>query len=131
MHIRKATAILITLATLASCGVSQSEYDELKSENKRLKTTIQKLESENLEAMRRAASRHTEAEALKCLKDYYEFYNPNFAYRKPKVRRVNENTFQISLQTCINKQPFLSDNFHWSSEVLTLKINDDGTYKVN
>lgn len=127
----KVITILMFFGILTSCGVPQADYDKLTIENDSLKGIIQEFENEKLEEEKRRASMHTEAEALKCLKDYYQFYNSNFAYRKPKIRRVNENTFQVSLETCINKQPFLSDNFHWSSEVLTLKINDDGTYKVN
>lgn len=108
-----------------SCGVPQSDYDDLKSENESLKRQLNELNAPKEEIV------HTETEALKHLKDYYEFYNNDFAYRRPKLRRINANTFVISLQTCINKKPFLNDDFHWNSQVLTMKINDDGTYKVN
>lgn len=130
------TALTFSI-TLLSCGVPQSDYDKLKSENEQLKNEISNIEIENtelkakLEEKKRIASNHSEAEALKLLKDYYSFYNSDMTYRNPRVRRVDGNTFKISLEDCTKKADFKNDDFFWHSQVLTLVINEDGTYKVN
>jgi hypothetical protein len=130
---------IFTILLLTNCGIPKEEHEKLKQELENLKTEVENLKNENstleyekeqLEEKKRIASTHTESEALKLLKDYYEFYNSNFAYRKPKVRRENENTFVISLEECVNKEPFLSNDFHWSSKVVTLEIFEDGKYEV-
>jgi SMC interacting uncharacterized protein involved in chromosome segregation len=131
---------LTIFAILTSCGVPQKDFDKIKTENEQLKKEILKLEFENselktlnkkLEEKKLEASYHTETEALKLLKDYYEFYNADMIYRHPKVRRVNNNTFSISLEACVKKGDFQNNDFFWNSQVLTLMINPDGTYKIN
>ena len=130
------TALAISII-LASCGIPQSDYDKLKSENEQLKSEISSMVIENtelkeeLEEKKRIASNHSETEALKLLKDYYSFYNSDMTYRNPRVRRVNGNTFKISLEDCTKKADFKNNDFFWNSHVLTLVINEDGTYKVN
>jgi predicted nuclease with TOPRIM domain len=128
-----------TILILTGCGIPKEEHEKIKHELETLKTEVETLKNENstleyekeqLEEKKRIASTHTENEALKLLEDYYEFYNSNFAYRSPKVRRENENTFVISLEQCVNKEPFLSNDFHWSSKVVTLEIFEDGKYEV-
>ncbi len=134
----KKIIIALTISvTLLSCVVPQSDYNKLKSENEQLKNEISNIEIENtelksrLEEKKRIASNHSEAEALKFLKDYYSFYNSDMTYRNPRVRRVDGNTFKISLEDCTKKADFKKDDFFWHSQVLTLVINEDGTYKVN
>lgn len=125
---------------LSGCGVPQSDYDKLKSENEHLKQEILHLEYETSELKttnkksvkkKRIVSNHTKAEAFKLLKDYYDSYNSDMTYRNPRVRRVNGNTFKISLEDCIQKANFHNDDSFWHSKVLTLIINEDGTYKIN
>lgn len=134
---KKIITALIFSSTLLCCGVPQSEYDKLKAENEQFKSEISNIEIENnelkakLEEKKRIDSNHSEIEALKLLKDYYNFYNSDMIYRNPRIRRVNGNTFNISLEDCTKKADFKNDDFFWHSQVLTLVINEDGTYKVN
>jgi hypothetical protein len=137
---KKTFTILTIAGILTSCGVPQADYDKLKNENEQLKKEISEIEAEKselkvlnekLEEKKRIASNHSEAEALKLLKDYYDFYNSDMTYRNPRVRRVNGNTFKISLEDCTKKADFQNDDFFWHSQVLTLIINEDGTYKIN
>ena len=132
--------ILFLFASLTSC-VPKSEYDELKTDNEQLRDELAELKPELDELRReqnereereRQISAHSEADALKLIKDYYEFYNANMIYRKPKVRRdiSAANKFIVSLEECVKKGGFSEDNFFWHSKVLTLTINIDGTYRV-
>jgi hypothetical protein len=138
--------ILTIVGILTSCGVPQTDYDKLKDENEQLQKEISELKVEKSEITvlndkpelkrknkpeikKKIASNHSEDEAITILDDYYDFYNADMTYRNPRVRRVNGNTFKISLEDC---QKTVQDNdFFWSSHVLTLIINDDGTYKIN
>lgn len=74
---------------------------------------------------------YDESEALNLVQDYYDFYNADFAYKNLRVRRMSNNKFRISLKECINKEPFLSDDFHWSSVNYILTINNNGKYTMN
>ena len=136
---------LLTISFLMIGCVSQSDYDKVKEENKNLKNSVEQLETKlsNIEydynklieekrlaeIERNKKKYRTEVEALSTLKDYYEFYNANEVYRRPKVRRVDNNTFRISLEEC--PKVFKHIEFHWNSSVKTLVINNDGTYNVN
>lgn len=127
--------------------VSQSDYDKVKEQNGNLRNRIkvletklsnveynyqQLLEEKRLAEIERNKKKYrNESEALSTLKDYYEFYNADQIYRNPKVRRVDNNTFRISLEECPKKGGFSSSNFFWHSKVVTLVINNDGTYSIN
>ena len=137
---------LTTAVILTSCGVPQADYDNLKAENKQLK---KRLLEKNTSAIKIIApqnevitekyeekntfSYHSEAEALKLIKDYYNFYNADHVYRNPRVRRVNGNTFKISLEECskyaLNIE-MMTDEERYQSNVYNLRINENGTYKV-
>lgn len=126
-------AFLFTLLLL-SC-VPKSDYEALERENAQL---IQELETLRLEKSQReeqerlALIRHrSEDEALKLIKDYYEFYNADMIYRKPKVRRLSSSQFVISLEECVKKGDFSDQDFFWHSRVISLTINSDDTYKIN
>lgn len=123
-----------TIAILTSC-VPKSDYDQLKAENERLREEVESLQSEKREREEQerleSLKQHSEEEALRLIKDYYEFYNANMIYRKPKVRRVSSNVFKISLEECTKKGGFSDQDFFWHSRVINLTINSDGTYNVN
>lgn len=121
-----------TIAILTSC-VPKSDYDQLQKENSRLREEVESLRAEKSEREEKERldnlRQHSEDEALKLLKDYYEFYNANFVYRRPKIRRLSNNRFVISLEECIKE--FRDIEFHWHSKVVNLTINSDGTYNIN
>lgn len=144
----KKIVIVITIPLLfSSCLVPKSEYDELESkneivvsDNERLKLVIQRQnrildsldnEKDLIARKKLETSLHSENEALRLIEDYYTFYYANMVYRNPQLRRIGDNKFSVSLQECTNKEAFKEDDFFWHSRVLTLTINNDGTYKVN
>ncbi|MBG6112134.1 hypothetical protein IWX84_003030 [Flavobacterium sp. CG_9.10] len=145
--IKKIIISLTVLFILSSCMVPQSDYNELKSENDVLKSLNKKLETLNeklrskldliefknreIEEAKLKISLRTEEEALRLIEDYYKFYNANMTYRNPQLRRNADNEFKVSLEECINKDTYKEGDFFWHSRVLTLEINNDGTYKVN
>jgi len=123
---------------LTSC-VLKSDYDKIKAENEQLKNEVnqitnQKNELETLqkqeEEKKQKSKAHSETEALRLLRDYYDYYNGDMIYRNPRVRKVDYNTFNISLEECTKKGGFDKNDFFWSASVKILIINDDGTYKV-
>lgn len=136
---------IIVLSLLSSC-IPRSDYDklkleneDLKSSNKRLENSVQQLtkelelidiENEKIESKKRETSFHTEEEALKIIEDYYKFYYANKIYRNPQLRRIDNNKFRISLEECSNKADFKENDFFWNSRVLTIEIDNNGTYKV-
>jgi len=137
--------LIITAFALTSC-VSKSDYEKLKQENqaltieaKQLNVRIDNLTIENNELLeykneqeekKRIASLHTDEEALSLVKDYYEFYNADNIYRNPKVRRVSENVFRISLEECTKKGGFSDNSFFWRSTVIRLTIHENGEYNA-
>ena len=134
-----------TAFTISGC-VSKTDYEKLKKENETLTIEIKQLNVrvENLtiennklneykskqEEKKRIASMHTEEEAFRLLKDYYEFYDADNIYRNPKVRRVSENVFRISLEECTKKGTFSDDDFFWRATVINLTIYENGKYDV-
>lgn len=65
-------------------------------------------------------------ESLKYIEDHFKFYQA--AYKDLQLRRIEDNSFKISLKTCRNA-PCLFDS-HWRLEILTLTIYKDGKYKL-
>lgn len=151
---RKIIYIISITFVMVGC-VSQADYDKLKEENlihknkveelefnlinvknaleqlleeKRLAEVERKKKISNAKIERNKKKYRTESEALSTLKDYYEFYNADRVYRNPKVRRVDNNTFKISLQEC--RKMFRDDERYWRSKVMTLEIKNDGTYNI-
>lgn len=125
---------MLVFMEFMSC-VSKSAYDSLEMENQQLKQEIETLQMAKREQEKKERltllKQHTEEEALKLIKDYYNFYYANMIYRKPKVRRVSSSKFVVSLEECPKKGGFSEQDFYWNSRVLNLTINGDGTYDVN
>ena len=154
----KKLLILAVISTFFGC-VNKSDYETLEKENRELKTEIEDLrqkvfglehnlkekqyrnnlkinsiQNKNSKSINETIdnSKHfDESEALNLVQDYYDFYNADFAYKNPRVRRMTNNKFRISLKECVNKEPFLSDDFHWSSVNYILTINNNGKYTMN
>jgi len=76
------------------------------------------------------SNKYSEEKALSCIEDYYLFYNADYTYRNPEVRRVSNNVFYISLQECTNKKEFTTNEFFWRSKVLILTIHSTTKYDV-
>ncbi len=139
--------------------VNKSDYEIIEKENRELKSEIENLrlkvnelennlnkkqnrnnssissiQNKNSKSINESIDNSKyfdESEALNLVQDYYDFYNADFAYKNPRVRRMTNNKFRISLKECINKEPFLSDDFHWSSVNYILTINNNGKYTMN
>ena len=154
----KKLLILAVISIFFGC-VNKSDYETLEKENRQLKTEIEDLrqkvfglehnlkekqyrnnlkinsiQNKNSKSINETIdnSKHfDESEALNLVQDYYDFYNADFAFKNPRVRRMTNNKFRISLKECINKEPFLSDDFHWSSVNYILTINNNGKYTMN
>jgi predicted RNase H-like nuclease (RuvC/YqgF family) len=142
----KMLIILSILGVMSSC-VSKSSYEELQNENYTLQNELRMVKMElsslqreyeanvetirELERKKREKKFFSEEQALSFLKDYYSFYNADFIYRNARMRRVDNNTFKISLEENFNKESFKNIESFWSSKVKTLVINNDGTYKIN
>ena len=119
---------------LFSCGVPQSKYEELKTENEKLKKRNQELLDEISQQKTEKLNDlkvHTEEEALRLLKDWYSFYHADDLFRKPRFRRVANNEFLVSLEECTKKGPFKKQDFFWNAVVLQIIIYEDGTYQIN
>ena len=154
----KKLLMLSVISIFFGC-VNKSDYETLEKENRQLKTEIEDLrqkvfglehnlkekqyrnnlnrssiQNKNSKSINETidTSKHfDESEALNLVQDYYDFYNADFAFKNPRVRRMTNNKFRISLKECINKEPFLSDDFHWSSVNYILTINNNGKYTMN
>lgn len=133
---------IICLSFILTGCVSQPEYDRIKNENAALKSQIENLEAELYiikpryeayviaEMQRNARKQYTNADALDYLTDFYKFYARDMIFRKPIVRQIDDNRFEVALEQCVNKPEFKNNNFFWQSMVHSLTINDDGTYKI-
>lgn len=138
--------ILLLAVVFAGCMVPKSDYnnlkltldtlkhslDTLKASNVRLRKQVDSIHRVNKSVQQRNrvqnAGFHSEDEALALVKDYYEFYNAEMTYRNPKIRRISNNEFYVSLEECTNKEMYTNDEFFWRSTVHTLVINSDGKY---
>jgi hypothetical protein len=130
----KITGIIIGIFCFLSCGVPQGKYDDLKAENERLQKRNQELMDENASieaANSKQQKSYTEEDVLRLLKDWYSFYNADFVFRKPKIRRISNSDFVISLEECTKQAAFKNDNFYWNSAVLYMKFNEDGNYNIS
>lgn len=154
----KKLLMLSVISIFFGC-VNKSDYELVEKENKELKLELENLRlkvnelennvnkkqnrnNSNINLIQNKNSKSInetidnskyfdESEALNLVQDYYDFYKADFAYKNPRVRRMTNNKFRISLKECINKEPFLSDDFHWSSVNYILTINNNGKYTMN
>lgn len=122
---------LIVFAPLMLGCVSQAEYDKLKAEKEKLQNDYDNLlaEKRQIEIEKNSKKYFSEKDVLSALRDYYEFYDRDMVYRNPKIRRVDNNSFKISMDIRYKKAP--NENFFWNATVITLVINNDGSYKIN
>ncbi len=79
---------------------------------------------------KKVSVKYDEEKALSCVYDYYTFYNADYTFRNPEVRRVSNNVFYISLQECTNKKEFRDNDFFWMSKVLVLTITSSTKYII-
>lgn len=90
---------------------------------------------------------YSEEHALECLEDYYEFYNADENYSNPKIRRISNNVFYISVKYCTGGKDicYTKENigtwdnpiyiekkrdFFWSSKVLVLTCTSKTKYII-
>lgn len=93
------------------------------------------------------ATVYSEEHALECVQDYYEFYNADESYSDPKVRRVSNNVFYISVKYCSGGKDicYTKENigtwdrpiyiekkhdFFWHSKVLVLTCTSKTKYTI-
>ena len=141
-------AFYLIFATVLFFGcVSQSEYDKLQEENKKLKeknsiqfarialltSELDELEREKEKAQieKNRIKWYSDDQALNYVKDYYEFYNTDNKFRNVKIRRVTDNEFRVSLEECTKKASFSNDDFFWNARVYRLTIDNKGKYDMN
>jgi hypothetical protein len=94
-----------------------------------------------------SSSQYSEKHALECIEDYYEFYNADECYSDPKVRRVSNNVFYVSVKYCSGGKEIcykkenigswdnplyveVKNDFFWHSKVLVLTCTSKTKYKV-
>lgn len=90
---------------------------------------------------------YSEEHALECLEDYYEFYNADESYSNPKIRRISNNVFYISVkycnggkEVCYTKENIgtwdtpiyveKKNDFFWNSKVLVLTCTSKTKYTI-
>lgn len=129
--------LLISFSTLIFSCVSKTDYDELKTELEQTEKDLSYFKKEYnilLEEKQRIEDEKnrkpfiTEEKALSCIKDNYDFYENDTKYRKVKLRRIEDNVFEVSLEECTKKGPFSSDNYFWNSTVRKLTVHSNGKY---
>lgn len=128
--------LLLSLMTLTSC-VSKSDYDKVKKELEETKQELSKMkrnyeslleEKKQEELERNRIPFISEAQALNYIKDFFDFYNKDMTYRNVVLRRISDNSFRVSLETCTNKGDFSNNDFFWTSSVRTLTVHSNGKY---
>ena len=133
-----------------ACGIPQDEIEQkqankIQIENYQLKSKLDSLQREfdvlqsNYNMLQNVVARKateegqntskTDENAIRLIKDYYTFYNSNYVFRNPQIRKISSNEFQISLEEC--SKSFLQSNIdEWTSKVLVLTIYENGKYDV-
>jgi hypothetical protein len=92
---------------------------------------------------------YTEEHAMECLQDYYDFYNADEEYSDPKIRRIGNNVFYISLKYCLGGKSFCyteenictlcdrpiyvskKNDVFWRSKVLKLTCTSKTKYTIS
>lgn len=132
----KLVLLVIITITLIGC-VSKSEYEKLEKELEKTKQELTYIKGQYevlLEEKRQAEIERnrkpyiSEAQALQYIKDNYDFYEKDMLYRNVQLRRIDDNSFRVSLETCTKKGSFSNDNFFWFSTVRTLIVYNNGKY---
>ena len=124
------SAILLTIMFITSCNLVAAQTSSKK------KSTSTK------------AKYFSEDHALKCIEDYYDFYNADEHYLDPRIRRVSNNVFYVSVKYCIGGEEICFERknigtwdnpiyitgepkeFFWNSKVLVLTCTSETKYKV-
>lgn len=133
----------ISLLSLNAC-VSKSDYEKLEKEKIELETQLEETKNElsnvrykydqlNEEKIQAEIERNktpyiSEDQALQYIKDNYAFYEKDITYRNVQLRRISDNSFRVSLETCTKKGSFSDDDFFWHSSVRTLTVHKNGKY---
>lgn len=123
---------LVVISFLLLGCVPKSEHDQLKSDYEALQSRLNSLEEAQRQAEieRNSIPYVTEQQALEYIKDHYSFYEKDKVYRNVELRRIADNSFQVSLETCINKSDFKRDNFFWDHINRKLIVYNDGNYEL-
>ncbi|WP_438423019.1 hypothetical protein [Aquimarina macrocephali] len=159
--IKKVTSIISSFL-LFGC-VSKSEYEQLEAREEYARETakeyihlydsliyvvIPKLEEkikQQNKPRKKAKTKskfYTEQQALNFVKDWYGFYNAEWIYRNPRIRRSANNVFVVSLEeatkstgrrvTKINQDLTTTKTkemiYTWYSNVYELTIANNGKY---
>lgn len=133
MKFRSIRNLAIAVVSFLSLGcVPKSEYEQLKADYEELQSKLYYIEEAQRQAEieRNSIPYITEQQALEYIKDRFSFYEKDKVYRNVELRRIADNSFQVSLETCINKADFKRDNFFWKHENRKLIVYNDGSYEL-
>ncbi len=70
---------------------------------------------------------YSEDVALRFVEDYYDYYRADFKYRRPRLRRISGNTFNVSIEECMK---MISCDYAsgWDYIVWNLEIKSKNKY---
>jgi hypothetical protein len=134
--IKNLMTFVLLILFIIGC-VPKAEHEKLKSE---LEQTQQELfdvqqkydvlnnERIQLELQRNQTPYLSEEQAMQFIKDNYSFYEKGKKFRNVQLRRIADNSFKVSLETCISKGDFSESDFFWNAEVRTLTVYSNGKY---
>ncbi len=127
---------LISLLTITSC-IPKTEYEKVKNELDETKQELSEVkrnyetlleEKRQEESERNRIPYISDDQALGYIKDNFNFYERDTKYRNVVLRRISDNSFRVSLETCTKKADFSNDDFFWNSSVRTLTVHKNGKY---
>jgi len=137
--------LVVPIFALSLIGcVSQTEYDKLETEKNNAESSLQAVKQELsevshqyeliLEEQRQAEIERNkkpyinELQALQYIEDNFSFYQQDETYRNVQLRRIDDNSFRVSLEQCTKKGTFSNNDFFWHSKVRTLTVHNNGKY---
>lgn len=126
----RSISFAILCIILIGC-VPKSENEKLEGELKQMRQELNELkQSQGLDTNKTQSQKNqnniSEEKALKCIDDYFDFYDRDTEYRKVELRRISENSFEVCLETC--DIDFIKYDYMWSSSNWTLTVYSNGKY---
>ena len=109
----------------------QSKYSEELENNRELLDQIYQFERKKYqeEIVKNSKPFVTEEQAMKYIADHYDFYAASKVYRNVRLRRIDDNSFNVQLEECPRK--FQDREFHWNFWVKKLTVENDDKYHLS
>jgi hypothetical protein len=67
---------------------------------------------------------------MSVVQEHYDFYNRDYIFRKPLVKKTNDYNYVVSVKECLSKGSFKDSDSFWRARLIYVRIDESGKLEI-